>query len=187
MSIKSGQRYKISNEESGLVFDLSSQRYKIANEESGLIFEPSGGKNKSVISWDFHGFDNQQWITEKQDDGQWTIRSVRHQKYLGFDCTPVNGIPVQVVGLDKPQFWDIEILSESEDHDNPRVKIWLRGTLLVVELPKGRSTPAPLQLRGAQEGKNQIWVLEEWMLSLMFWKTRNVVGSIYRRSTERSG
>lgn len=61
-----------------------------------------------------------QWIPEKQDDGQWTIRSVRDQEYVGFENNPDNG--TAVVGIDKPQLWDIEILSESEDHDNPRVK-----------------------------------------------------------------
>ncbi|KAF8261982.1 hypothetical protein EI94DRAFT_1744743 [Lactarius quietus] len=160
MSIKSGQRYSITNEESGLVIDLSKYLYKVTNGENGLVFEPTGGINKSIIGWDFHGKDNQQWITEKQDDGQWTIRSVRHQKYVGFDTIPDNG--TVVVGLDKPQLWDIEILSESEDHDNPRVRLWLRGTLLVVEYPKGRLTMAPLRLWAAQEGKNQVWVLEEY-------------------------
>jgi hypothetical protein len=60
MSIKSGQRYKITNEENGLVFDLCGQRYSITNEESGLVFERSGGRNKSVIGQNFHGLDNQQ-------------------------------------------------------------------------------------------------------------------------------
>ena len=40
-------------------------------------------------------------------------------------------------------------------------RLWIRGTLLVVELPKGRSTAAPLQLWAAGDGKNQVWVLEE--------------------------
>jgi len=61
-----------------------------------------------------------QWVTEKQDEGQWTIRSVWHQKYLGFENAPEDGTPL--VGLDEPQLWDIEILSDSEDHDNPGVK-----------------------------------------------------------------
>jgi hypothetical protein len=101
-----------------------------------------------------------QWIAEQQDDGQWTIRSVRNQKYLGFENTPDNGIAI--VGIDKPQLWDIEILSESEDHDNLRVKLWTRGTLFVVETPKGRSTPTPLQLGAARDGNHQVWVLEEY-------------------------
>ena len=65
---------------------------------------------------------NLQWITERQDDdGQWTVRSVQHQKYLGIkNTTPEDGTLLE--GLDKPHLWDIEILSDSEDHDNPRVK-----------------------------------------------------------------
>jgi hypothetical protein len=62
INLKSGQRYKITNEASGLVVDLSGQRYAITNEESGLVTgtSPSGANNKSVIGWDFHGLDNQQ-------------------------------------------------------------------------------------------------------------------------------
>ena len=62
MSIKSGQRYKITNEASELVVDQSGQRYAITNEESGLVTGPSpnGANYKSVIGWDFHGRDNQQ-------------------------------------------------------------------------------------------------------------------------------
>ncbi|KAI9448740.1 carbohydrate-binding module family 13 protein [Lactarius psammicola] len=127
---------------------------------NGLVLDLSGANHKSILGWDFHGSDNQQWITEKQDDGQWTIRSVRHQKYLGFESTPEDGTPL--VGLDEPQLWDIEILSDSEDHDNPRVKLWVRGTLLVVEYPKENSAPGPLQLWAAWDGKNQVWVLEEY-------------------------
>jgi hypothetical protein len=44
--------------------------------------------------------DTLKFITEEeQDDGQWTIRSVRAQKYLRFDNTPDGGTPL--VGLDK--------------------------------------------------------------------------------------
>ena len=60
MSINSGQLYKITNEENGLVFDQSLQRYRITSEENGLVFEQSGGKNKSILGFDLHGLDNQQ-------------------------------------------------------------------------------------------------------------------------------
>ncbi|KAH9017958.1 ricin B lectin domain-containing protein [Lactarius hengduanensis] len=143
----------------------SGQRYKFTNEENGLVLDISGANRRNILGWDVHGNDNQQWITERQDDGQWTIRSVWPQKYLGFENTPEDGTPL--VGLDEPQLWDIEVLSDSEDHDNPRVKLWVRGTLLVVEFPIGKSDPRPiesdrqLQLLAARDGKNQVWVLEE--------------------------
>jgi hypothetical protein len=118
----------------------SGQRYKFTNEENGLVLDLSGSNGKSILGWDFHGGGNQQvnnlvvtsiacpsydhdtlqWITERQDDGQWTVRSVRHHKYLGFESTLKDGAPLD--GLDKPQLWDIEVLPDSEDHDNPRVK-----------------------------------------------------------------
>ena len=64
--------------------------------------------------------DTFQWITEKQDDGQWTIQSFKLQKYVGLENTPKNGTPL--FGVDKPQRWDIEILADSDDHNNPRVR-----------------------------------------------------------------
>lgn len=118
MSIKSGQRYKITNEQTKLVVDLS------------------GADNKSIIGWNYHGGENQQvitfsisklgthnhdtlkWIPEEQDDGQWTIQSVT-QKYLGFEKVLDNGTPL--VGLDKPQSWEIEIL-DSDDPAKTNVK-----------------------------------------------------------------
>jgi len=142
-SIKSGRRYKITNEENRLALDLYESR------------------DNSIIGSEVHGAENQQWITEKQDDGQWTLQSVSGQKYVGFENTPKDG--TIVVGLDQPQLWDIEILSDSEDHDNLRVKLWVRDTLLVVEFPNERAgVPVRLELWAARDGKNQVWVLEEY-------------------------
>ncbi|KAF8264525.1 hypothetical protein EI94DRAFT_1738215 [Lactarius quietus] len=137
----------------------SGQRYNITNEENGLAFDLSNSDNKSVLGWKHHGEERQRWIAERQDDGQWTIRSIKYQKYVGFEKTPKDG--TLVVGLDRPHFWDIEILPDSEDHDHPRVKFWARGTHLVVEYPKDRPDPQPLRLWEARDGKNQVWVLLE--------------------------
>ena len=62
-----------------------------------------------------------QWIPVKQDDGQWTIQSVSTEKsYVGFKDDPKDGTPL--FGVNTPQLWDVEILPESEDHDNLRVR-----------------------------------------------------------------
>ncbi|KAN0133568.1 hypothetical protein V8E53_008736 [Lactarius tabidus] len=145
----------------------SGKCYKIMNEEYGLVFDLSSGDNTSVLGWEFHGGDNQQRILEKQDDGQWTIQSVRYNRYLGIENTsPQDG--TRVVGLQKPRFlWDIELLPDSEDHDNTRVRLWVRGTLLVVEFPKesSESGSRAIQLWPARDlnGRyhDQVWVLEE--------------------------
>jgi hypothetical protein len=124
MSISSGKRHTFTNEENGLALDL---------------FE---SQDNSIIASPFHGAANQQvtilvmlvacptscdhdhalqWITVKQDDGQWTLQSVSTQKsYVGFKNTPKDGTPL--FGINTPQLWDIEILVESEDHDNLRVR-----------------------------------------------------------------
>ena len=117
----------------------------------------------------------------KQDDGQWTLQSVSTQKsYLGFKNTPKDGTPL--FGINTPQSWDIEILEESEDHENPRVRyvtiayhigngyflrvydrFWVRDTLLVVEDPKkeGRNRAWPLELLAPRGRKTQVWILQE--------------------------
>ena len=129
MTIKSGQLYKIANEENGLVFDLAPWRWYPRRD------------GRSIHGWRFHGGKNQQvnqlryfyirliqprdtvqWITERQDDGQWTIRTVEPQMYLGFKVGNTLYDGTLLDGLDKPQLWEVEVLPESEDHDNPRVR-----------------------------------------------------------------
>jgi hypothetical protein len=112
MSIKSGQRYKITNEQAKLVVDLSGQ-----NNKSIIGWKSHGGENQQVITFNInismtctsHNHDMLKWILKKQDNGQWTIQSVRGQKYLGFEKIPGNG--TSLVGLGKLQTWDIEILN----------------------------------------------------------------------------
>ena len=67
----------------------------------------------------------------KQEDGQWTLQSVSTQKsYVGFKNTPKDGTPL--FGINTSQSWDIEILEESEDHDNLRVRYVLSHILLAM-------------------------------------------------------
>ncbi|KAI9431565.1 carbohydrate-binding module family 13 protein [Lactarius indigo] len=140
----------------------SGQRYKITNEQTRLVIDLSGADNRSILGYSYHGGGNQQWITDKQDNGQWTIRSVDHHKYLGVETTPRDG--TQLVGLDRPQFWDIEVLPYSGDAGGPSVKLcqWIHGTCFVVDFPLEKSgVEADLQLWTAWGGKNQTWILEE--------------------------
>ncbi|KAH9161598.1 ricin B lectin domain-containing protein [Lactarius sanguifluus] len=169
MSIKSGQRYKITNQLTELAVDLN------------------GGNNKSVIGWTPHGGENQQWIIDEQVNGQWTIRSVSSQKYLGIEKAPDNG--THLVVLDKPQFWDIEILPGSNDPTKPSVKLCqrVRGTCFVANSPPEKpAIGADLQLWTAWGGKNQVWVLEQFSS----WLLRNSVsiksGQRYKITNEHT-
>ncbi|KAI9448739.1 carbohydrate-binding module family 13 protein [Lactarius psammicola] len=140
----------------------SGQRYKIINEQTKLVLDLNGGDRKSILGYTSHGGENQQWITEKQVNGQWTIRSVWRQKYLGVETTPYNGI--QLVGLDKPQFWDIDILPGC-DAAKPSVKLcqWVNSTCFVADFPLERlAVGTNLQVCTARGGKNQVWVLEAY-------------------------
>ena len=56
----------------------------------------------------------------KQEDGQWTIQSVSGQRYIGFKNAPKDG--TLILGCEKPQLWDIEVLTDSDAYDNVRVK-----------------------------------------------------------------
>jgi len=121
MSIGSGQRYKIINLLTELAVDLNC-----ANNKSIIGYNFHGGENQQVttfatsITCASHNHDTLQWILEKQVNGQWTIQSVRAQKYLGFETTPDNG--TLLVGLDEPQLWDIDILPDCKDSTKPSVK-----------------------------------------------------------------
>ncbi|KAH9173170.1 ricin B lectin domain-containing protein [Lactarius sanguifluus] len=146
MSIKSGQRYKITNQLAELAIDLH-------------------GNGKSVTGYNPHGGENQQWILEEQVNGQWTIQSVNTLKYCGVEKASDNG--THLVALDKPQFWDIEILPGCEDPARPSVMLCqrVRGTCFVAEYPLDKpANGADLQLWTAWGGKNQVWVLEHFFL-----------------------
>ncbi|KAI9437207.1 hypothetical protein H4582DRAFT_334326 [Lactarius indigo] len=105
---------------------------------------------------------NQRWTIEKHVNGQWAIRSVATtggcQKYLCVEKTPDKG--THLVGLDQPQYWDIEILP---DPTKPSVKLcqWVRGTYFVADYPQETGAGTNLQLWTACGGRNQVWLLEE--------------------------
>ncbi|KAH8998196.1 hypothetical protein EDB83DRAFT_916809 [Lactarius deliciosus] len=146
MSIKSGQRYKITNEQTKLAIDLDA------------------GNHKTVMGYHSHGGENQQWVLDVQVNGQWFIRSadLQNLKYLGVENTSDNG--THLVGLDHPQFWDIDILPGCEDATKLNVKLCqtVHGTCFAVDFPQEKPpVGAGLQLWTAWGGKNQIWVLEE--------------------------
>ncbi|KAH9017963.1 putative mannanase, partial [Lactarius hengduanensis] len=83
----------------------SGRRYKITNEQTKLALDLSGVNFRSIIGHVSHGGANQQWIIEQQVNGQYIIRSVTPQKYLCIEKIPDNG--ARLAGLDGPQFWDI--------------------------------------------------------------------------------
>ncbi|KAF8264538.1 hypothetical protein EI94DRAFT_1703163 [Lactarius quietus] len=131
MSIKSGQRYKITNEQARLVVDLS------------------GADSKSIIGWTSHGGANQQWITEEH----------RASEYIGLANTPKNG--TALVALDEPQLWDIKIVDSSDYAKTSVKLCIRNTTMVadfpLYKLVVGTG----IQLWADWNGKNQIWVLEE--------------------------
>jgi hypothetical protein len=130
-SIKSGQHYNIINEDNGLAFDLWHNGHTSV-VGLGYKFHGEGGQQVSrlptSIARPSYNRDTVQWIIERQNDVQWSIRSVMYQEYIGFENAPKDG--TLLIGLDKPHLWDIEIQPDSEDDDNTRVRYVLSRTLL---------------------------------------------------------
>src|ERR1700761_4157640 len=76
MSIKSGQLYTMRNEENGMALDLYH-----SNNDAIIGHRFHSGETQQVRAFAIlmacpsYNHDIFQWITEKQDDGQWTIQS----------------------------------------------------------------------------------------------------------------
>ncbi|KAH8979500.1 hypothetical protein EDB86DRAFT_637732 [Lactarius hatsudake] len=136
-------------------------RYKITNEQTKLALDLSGVNSRSIIGHVSHGGANQQWVIEQQLNGQYIIRSVAPSKFLCIEKTPDNG--ARLAGLDSLQFWDIEILPGC-DAARPSVKFcqWIRGTCFVADYPIEGQADVEVQVCTPRGGKNQVWVLEEY-------------------------
>ncbi|KAI0263604.1 ricin B lectin domain-containing protein [Gloeopeniophorella convolvens] len=85
---------------------LTPGLYKLTNAKSGTVFDLSGGDNRSIIGYDYHGGENQKWQLEQQTDGQWLIRSAGSGKYIAFDGEAKDGAPVVAID-ESSQRWDI--------------------------------------------------------------------------------
>ncbi|KAI0300009.1 ricin B lectin domain-containing protein [Multifurca ochricompacta] len=145
MSIKQGGRYKITNVQTSTVVDLS------------------GVDNKSIIGWGWHGGDNQRWILEQkpEDNGQWSIRSVKfNNKYIGFEGDADDG--KRLVVTDRRQLWDIYPEGQG---GLAKLKLWVPSSLLVADLTKGNATfGTPVQLWASLPAEMQVWNFEELSL-----------------------
>ncbi|KAI0049121.1 carbohydrate-binding module family 13 protein [Auriscalpium vulgare] len=133
----------------------SDQVYVLTNFKAGNIADLSGGDNRSIIGYDYHGGDNQKWQFQQVDGGEWTIRSVGTGKYLGVDGEPRDGAPV--VAVDEPFKWDIW----PDDKHTETFRIFVHDTKFNVDLSDhGNATPGtPVTLWSKWHGENQLWRL----------------------------
>ncbi|KDQ49765.1 carbohydrate-binding module family 13 protein [Jaapia argillacea MUCL 33604] len=130
----------------------SGQVYDISNVLGGTSLDLSGGDNRSIIGYGFHGGPNQKWFVERLNSG-WTFRSLGSGSYIGIQGPPQDGTPL--VATQEPTEWDIW----PDEQDNSKYRVFLPNTPLNWDLADhGNSAPGTLvTLWGKWEGKNQTW------------------------------
>jgi len=131
--------------------------YTIKNVKGGTALDLSGGDNRSIIGFSFHGQGNQQWeVSERDGNNEVTIKSVATGKYLSIDQQPSNGIPV--IASDNAQKWRIA----NDEHNGNAFRVYYPGTEFNFDLQDhGNSTPGTLiQLWEKTPGKGQTWYFE---------------------------
>ncbi|PPQ69127.1 hypothetical protein CVT26_003575 [Gymnopilus dilepis] len=135
----------------------SNTRYIIRNKKAGTVIDLSGSDNHSVLGWNRHGGENQQWELIQENDGQWEFKNVATGKYLKFDGEAKDGEPL--IASDEPYGWDIW----PDEQDPSGVRICVHNTRQVVDLSDhgnpANGTPVTLWW-GWQPGENQVWIFE---------------------------
>jgi len=139
--------------------NIEPGRYKITNRKGGTALDLSGGDNKSIIGFEAHGQQNQQWdISEPDGEDNQTIQSVSSGKFLTLDAgSPGDG--VHIIAGDEPRKWAIR--HNGDDHAHWRV--FYPGTSFNFDLADHGSATfgTPIQLWGCWEGENQQWIFEK--------------------------
>ncbi|KAK7682003.1 hypothetical protein QCA50_014967 [Cerrena zonata] len=134
----------------------SGATYRLINAKAGNVLDLSGGDNRSIIGYDWHGGENQKWELDNQGSG-WTLRNKGTGLYLSVDGYGQDGTPI--VASENPTQWDIW-----PDEEDPSVhRIFIPNTRLNVDLSDhGNPTPGTLiTLWGKWEGRNQCWRFEQ--------------------------
>ncbi|KAK6361950.1 hypothetical protein TWF730_005656 [Orbilia blumenaviensis] len=133
----------------------SGNTYKIINLKNGTALDLSGSDTVSITGWDSHDGDNQKWVLNEVEPGQWTIQNVAFGKFLAADG---EGEGANIVGAEDPFNWDVR--NEGDDwrifvpHAPFNVDLDSQGE---DEIPAG----ARVQLWSQWAGDNQVWKFED--------------------------
>ncbi|KIM52961.1 carbohydrate-binding module family 13 protein [Scleroderma citrinum Foug A] len=130
--------------------------YALINVKGRTCLDLSGGDNRSVIGYPFHNSPNQAWVFERQQNGNFQIKSATGS-YLRADGPPADG--VRVVAGQAPFEWKVE----DDQCVRQAVRLLVPGTWMNIDLSDhGNSTPGtPVELWGKWEGRNQLWTLQQ--------------------------
>ncbi|KAG6818757.1 hypothetical protein H0H93_002089 [Arthromyces matolae] len=82
----------------------AGRKYVLINAKSGTALDLSGSDNVSVLGWEAHRGENQQWELH-QEDNQWVFCNVHNGKFLGIERRAHDNVPVR--GVDAPVKWNI--------------------------------------------------------------------------------
>ncbi|CAL1702567.1 unnamed protein product [Somion occarium] len=132
-------------------------KYRLVNAKSGTTLDLSGGDNKSLIGYDWHGGENQKWILERQGSG-WTFKNAASGLYFSVEGNAEDGSPV--TASENPTQWDIW----PDEEDGSVYRIFLPNTRFNIDLADhGNPTPGTLVTLWNKwhPGVNQCWRFEQ--------------------------
>ncbi|KAG6834778.1 hypothetical protein H0H93_007433, partial [Arthromyces matolae] len=135
----------------------AGRRYVLINAKSGTALDLSGTDNVSVLGWEAHRGENQQWELH-QEDNQWVFRNVHNGKFLGIERRAHDNVPVR--GVDAPVKWNIF----PDDRDQSVYRIFVPDTPFNIDLSDfGNPDNGTLvTIWGKSENnQNQTWRFEE--------------------------
>ncbi|KAI9566641.1 carbohydrate-binding module family 13 protein [Boletus coccyginus] len=134
----------------------SGHKYALINVKGGTALDLSGGDNRSIIGYPFHGGPNQEWYFEKAgEDHVFFIKSSGSGLFLTSAGELYDG--QKVVADDAPFPWRVEDVGNSE------VKCVVANRNFCVDLSDyGNAKPGtPVELWGRWDGENQKWRLDK--------------------------
>ncbi|KAI9566642.1 carbohydrate-binding module family 13 protein [Boletus coccyginus] len=136
----------------------SGHKYALINVKGGTALDLSGGDNRSIIGFPYHGGPNQEWYFEKAgEDHVFYIKSAESSqpKYL----TSAGGLHdgQKVVVDDAPFPWCVEDVGDRVIRISPE-----SNRNFCVDLSDyGNAKPGtPVELWGRWDGDNQKWRLK---------------------------
>ncbi|CAE7127000.1 unnamed protein product [Rhizoctonia solani] len=137
---------------------VESANFHEVGQDVGAL-DLSGGDGTSIISFPWHGGDNQKWEFIPADNGHYHIRNAQQGKYITFPDEPNDG--KQVIATDGPREWEVRLGHEgvNDKDEQVSVRIFVPGTEQNLDLTNhGDITPGnPVQLWSRTPGQGQAW------------------------------
>ncbi|KAJ3486144.1 hypothetical protein NLI96_g4451 [Meripilus lineatus] len=131
--------------------------YVLLNFASGSALDLSGGDSRSIIGFDCHGRENQQWRFEQFGAG-YIIQGIQHGTYLSFEGDLSGGS--KIVASKYPVCWKVEVVEHEEKPESEEiVRILWPNDRYAIELQDSSDVPGTPVILGDVlcHEKSQIW------------------------------